>query len=418
MEGKQVKKLYILYILKILEKYSDCNHRLTQQDIIKLMEKEYGVSCERKTVSRNISDLADAGYEIERRDGGYYLDSRPFEDSELRLLIDSVIASRHIPARQAADLVDKLMGQSSVYFKNSLKHIYSLDKMEHEESNDLFWNLECIGEAIDRNRKIAFYYNKYGEDKKLHHTTEKEHVVNPYYIAIANGRYYLVANNDRYRDITHFRLEKISGARILEEARKPKEEIEEFKGGEGLSKHMVERVYMFSGSPCRVVMKVSPEGINDAIDWLGRDIRIEKKDGSVFFIKRTHQFFKFTVAQSRIADPLVREHLCRIFPAVFPDDVNTFVDQNPDQPCPEIPFLFEIAEGTVTGFNGILNGISDIFLIGKIAPGHFIHTLFICFYQFYESLGITLTCSFYKVFQRNPLLVFSVAHYSIIHPLF
>lgn len=279
MEGKQVKKLYILYILKILEKYSDCNHRLTQQDIIKLMEKEYGVSCERKTVSRNISDLADAGYEIERRDGGYYLDSRPFEDSELRLLIDSVIASRHIPARQAADLVDKLMGQSSVYFKNSLKHIYSLDKMEHEESNDLFWNLECIGEAIDRNRKIAFYYNKYGEDKKLHHTTEKEHVVNPYYIAIANGRYYLVANNDRYRDITHFRLEKISGARILKEARKPKEEIEEFKGGEGLSKHMVERVYMFSGSPCRVVMKVSPEGINDAIDWLGRDIRIEKKDG-------------------------------------------------------------------------------------------------------------------------------------------
>ena len=97
MEGRQIKKLYIIYILRILEKYSDYRHRLTQKDIIDLMERDYGVSCERKTVSRNIGDLADAGYEIERRDGGYYLDSRTFEDSELRLLIDSVLSSRHIP---------------------------------------------------------------------------------------------------------------------------------------------------------------------------------------------------------------------------------------------------------------------------------------------------------------------------------
>lgn len=279
MEGRQIKKLYIIYILRILEKYSDYRHRLTQKDIIDLMERDYGVSCERKTVSRNIGDLADAGYEIERRDGGYYLDSRTFEDSELRLLIDSVLSSRHIPEKQAADLIEKLMGQSSVYFKNSLRHIYSLEHSEHEESNDLFWNLECIGEAIDRNRKIAFYYNKYGPDKKLHHTTEREHVANPYYIAIANGRYYLVANNERYDDITHYRLEKISGVRILDEPRRPKEEIADFRGGEGLSGHMVERVYMFSGESCRVVMRVSPDGINDAIDWLGRDIRIEERDG-------------------------------------------------------------------------------------------------------------------------------------------
>ena len=85
MCGGQAKKLYIMYILEILKKYSDDRHRLRQQDIIDIMKKDYDVSCERKAVARNISDLQELGYDIET-DGGYYLAERDFEDSELRLL--------------------------------------------------------------------------------------------------------------------------------------------------------------------------------------------------------------------------------------------------------------------------------------------------------------------------------------------
>ena len=96
MERGEIKKLYILYILEILKRYSDADHRLTQQDIIRYMEKDYGAVCDRKTISRNIGDLMEAGYEIEHDRQGYYFDGRAFEDSELRLLIDSVMASRYI----------------------------------------------------------------------------------------------------------------------------------------------------------------------------------------------------------------------------------------------------------------------------------------------------------------------------------
>lgn len=274
MSSGQIKKLYILYILEILRKYSDFDHRLRQQDIIEHMKRDYGAVCDRKTVARNIGDLADAGYLIEHEGDGYYFDSRDFEDSELRLLIDSVLASRYIPRKQSAALIDKLIRQSSTHFKKRVQHIYSLDNLEREESSELFWNLECITEAIDENRQVAFYYNKYGSDKKLHRTTEKKHVVNPYYIVIANGKYYLVGNNDKYDDITHFRLERIGSAEILPTVRKPKENVTDFRDGQGLSKHMLEHVYMFSGPSERVILKVRPDGINDVIDWLGRDVGI------------------------------------------------------------------------------------------------------------------------------------------------
>ena len=73
MSRGEVKKLYIIYILEILKKYSDYDHKLKQQDIIDYMKKDYDVICERKTISRNLGDLMDAGYEIERDSEGYYL---------------------------------------------------------------------------------------------------------------------------------------------------------------------------------------------------------------------------------------------------------------------------------------------------------------------------------------------------------
>lgn len=264
----------------------------------------------------------EAGYEIEHDRQGYYFDGRTFEDSELRLLIDSVMASRYIPKKHADDLVSRLIEQSGVHFKKRIRHIYSLDNMERAERNELFWNLECIGDAIEDNRQIAFYYNKYGEDKKLHRTTERKHVVNPYYITIANGRYYLVGNNDKYSDITHFRMERISDVEILEDIRRPKEEITDFKDGPGLSKHMLEHVYMFSGPSVRVMLKVGADGINDCIDWLGRDVGIRKEDD--FFIVDTvtnKQAIKYWAVQfgekvEVLSPPDLREDIRRMVEAM------------------------------------------------------------------------------------------------------
>jgi hypothetical protein len=60
------------------------------------------VDCELKLVSRNIACLIEYGYEIETtKDNkkGYWLVNRDFDESELGLLVDSVLSSRYIPEK-------------------------------------------------------------------------------------------------------------------------------------------------------------------------------------------------------------------------------------------------------------------------------------------------------------------------------
>lgn len=297
MSSGQAKKLYIMYILEILKKYSDDRHRLKQQDIIDIMKKDYDVACERKAVARNISDLQELGYDIETG-GGYYLAERDFGDSELRLLIDSVLASKYIPANQAKDLIDRLAGQSNIYFKKQVRHVSNIEKMEHT-AGQLFYTIEVLSQAIEDNRKVKFFYNRYDETKTLKKTSREKHLVNPYQIVVANGRYYLIGNMDKYSNSTHFRVEKISDVEITDMSAKPVREVDEFQNGLNLPKHMAEHVYMFSGKSQLVRLRVSESGINDVIDWLGSDIQItrESKDTLLVDVTANPQAMKYWAVQ-------------------------------------------------------------------------------------------------------------------------
>ena len=140
MFAKSPKKLIIMNILDILKRYTDENHRLSQKEIQDILEREYDMTVERKAVKRNLMNLIEFGYNInysesvrifKDKDGkeqenvilsDFYLE-REFTDSELRLLIDSVLFSNHIPYKQDKELVDKLASLSNIYFKKRVNHI-------------------------------------------------------------------------------------------------------------------------------------------------------------------------------------------------------------------------------------------------------------------------------------------------------
>ena len=61
MDSLEPKKLALLRIWQILQKYSDFNHPLTQDEIVEILDRDYGISIERKAVSRNLSLLKEAG---------------------------------------------------------------------------------------------------------------------------------------------------------------------------------------------------------------------------------------------------------------------------------------------------------------------------------------------------------------------
>lgn len=277
MTNGQIKKLYIIQILEILKKYSDIDHPLIQRDIIDYMRRDYNVECERKAIGRNIENLRDVGYEIEYNNG-YYLVAREFEESELRFLVDSILASRYIPIRQAKDLIQKLTSQSNVYFKDKVKHISNIANMDHQETNEMFYTIDILSEAIAAKKQVRFFYRKYNLDKKLVNTSIDKHLVNPYQIILANGRYYLVGNMDKYDNVTHFRIERIWDIEMETSKRKDSKKVNELKQGFDLPKHMLEHIYMFSGESVTVTLRIDNEVIGDVIDWLGTEIDIAEED--------------------------------------------------------------------------------------------------------------------------------------------
>ena len=154
------KKLALLRIWQILQKHSDYNHPLTQEDIISYLYLEYGITMERKAVGKNIADLREAGIEIGSCRSGSYIDSREFEDSELRLLIDGVLQSKYITAKHSKDLIDRLCGLSNKYFRSHVKNVYSVNEWSKTENQAIFYNIDVIDEAIETGKMVQYDYHK------------------------------------------------------------------------------------------------------------------------------------------------------------------------------------------------------------------------------------------------------------------
>ena len=276
MDSLENKKLALIRILQILEKYSDEDHPLLQTDIAQHLEREYGIVIERKAIGRNLSLLKDLnnekGFEIESGHKGSYLAERTFTNAELRVLIDGVLSSRYISKKYSKDLIDKLCTLSNKYFLSHVKHITAVVDMDKTDNAQLFYNIELIDEAIEKRRQIRFQYNRYGADKKLHKT--HIHHLSPYQLIIQNQRYYLMGHNPYFEGISFFRLDHITNMSILKDKLEPLSKIPGYERGIDYKSFSAAHPYLFSDKPEWVELVTSEDMVDQVIDWFGTGINI------------------------------------------------------------------------------------------------------------------------------------------------
>lgn len=301
----QPKKMMALCILEILKKYSDEAHHMSQREIEEKLRSQYLMNVDRKSVKRNLMDLIDYGYdihydlvartnrntktgEIESNDilTNFYIENE-FTDGELRLLIDSLLFSKHIPAKQCKDLIEKIENLSTVYFKSNLKHISKVPS-DRTDNRQVFYNIEILDEAISKSKKVSFKYLSYDICRKQHAKTnscgsERIYVINPYQMAAKDGKYYLICNNDNFDTISNYRIDRITDIQILEEKRKPFPECEGSSGQAlNLEEYMKEHAYMFTADKVRARFIIEKHFINDVVDSFGKDVRFtELEDGRI-----------------------------------------------------------------------------------------------------------------------------------------
>lgn len=296
MSEKQPKKKTMFVMNDILNRYTDVNHTLSQKEIQDIMGNEYELPVERKSVKRNLMNLIECNENIyytetpretydkktkKMKDTSLLTDfyvERDFSDSELRLLIDSIVFSDHIPQNDKKSLIEKLEGLSNVYFKSRMGHVATA-KSKNDATNKLFYTIDILDEAISNGKQVKFHYDEYGTDKKLHHRkTEdgkvREYIINPYQIAAKGGKYYLICNYDKYDDIANYRLDRISDIEILETNAKPIKSLPGLENGFDLSKYMNEHIYMFADKTIRAKFIATKGVLNDVMDFFGTEAKI------------------------------------------------------------------------------------------------------------------------------------------------
>ncbi len=285
------KKMLALNILAILREYTDSDHRLSQKQIVELLESEYQMQVDRKSIKRNLMNLIDSGYDIEFTEtvrqtksgeieticSDWYI-NRDFEDSELRLLIDSLLFSNHIPTSHCRQLIDKLKGLSNRYFNTRIKHVHSLPEVK-STNRQLFYTIDVLDEAISRERQVQFNYGTYDIDGKLHprldaEGTTKGYRIDPYQMVAVNGRYYLICRYDPYDQLVYYRIDRILNIKILDTQVKPLRKLPGLSDGLDLPRHMAEHVYMFAGESVTVRFRVARSALVHVYDWFGDDVRL------------------------------------------------------------------------------------------------------------------------------------------------
>ena len=318
MCSKQPKKMVIFNILEILKKYSDADHKLTQLDIINYLKKDYDMTVDRKTVLRNINDLIDEGVDIdyEETDRGkgknkntirsnFYIHGN-FEDSELRLLIDGLLFSKYIPHRQCKELINKIENEGNYYFKSRVKHI-ALPEENVNVNRELFYNIDIIDEAINKNLKIEFNYLSYGIDKKPYirkdeDGNERIYKVSCVQMLATNNHYYLVCTDGKHSGVANYRVDRIINVKLTKEKGTDKKEVEHLRSTFNLPKHMMEHLYMYGNESGNVTFEFDAKILNDVIDWFGnninfRDLKNGKIEASTNVILESMKFWALQYAE-------------------------------------------------------------------------------------------------------------------------
>ncbi len=304
MNTENGKKVIILYILQILQKYTDVNHPMTQQQIAEKLRSDYGMEVNRSTVKRNVADLIDAGFAIEYREvnrthtdkrtgekeeNTIYTDlyyEHDFTESELHMVIDGLLFSRSVPHKQRRELIDKLGRLSSTHFNQRMNHMHCMSA-DSPQNSELFTNIEVLDEAITNGKQVEITYGYYGTDMKLHKGKgedgrEKRQVLNPYRMVASDGRYYLICNNDHHDSAANYRIDRMMDIRPLDTPAKPMRLVAGLEDGLKLQDYVYQNLNMFSGKAEKVEFLIQKSSVSVVIDFFGTHVKFfDRGDGTV-----------------------------------------------------------------------------------------------------------------------------------------
>lgn len=285
MAKSQNQKLKLLYLVDILERKTDEDHPMTTGQLIEELEK-YDISAERKSIYDDMEQLIRYGYDIvlnkSRTNGGYYMASRRFELAELKVLVDSVQASRFITPKKTRELIAKLEQLCSVHEEKQLKRqVYVLNRIK-ADNEQIFYNVDLIHGAIHNNKQISFQYYAWSTQKEMKLRRDgARYMVSPLGLTWDDENYYLVAFEDEKQEIRHYRVDKMKSIEMLDQERSEESGYRKFD----MASYGNKTFGMYGGNHEKVTLSFPESLIGVMIDRFGKNISLKKTDDTRYSVR-------------------------------------------------------------------------------------------------------------------------------------
>jgi len=273
------QKLKMMYLAKILMEKTDEEHTITVPEMISELAK-VGISAERKSIYDDLEYLGLFGYDIcsnKTRTTNYYIASRDFELPELKLLVDSVQASKFITKKKSMELIAKIEKLTSHENAKKLHRQVFVTNRAKTLNEHIYYNVDKIHDAIAQGKQITFKYfvidvNK----KKVYRKNGELYTESPVSLTWDDENYYLITYKEKYDSFTHYRVDKMENIEITENPRMlPEKEFD-------LSNYAKSTFQMFGGDETEVSIEFANDLVGVVFDRFGMDIPIIKKDENHF----------------------------------------------------------------------------------------------------------------------------------------
>ena len=270
------QKLKLLYIMKILTEQTDEEHPLTTAQIIDQLHG-MDISAERRSIYDDLEYLKHFGIDIcttKSKTTG------EFELPELKLLVDSVQASKFITKKKSAELISKIEKLTSrEYAKQLDRQVFIADRVK-TMNEKIYYNVDRIHEAIAANRQITFKYFDLDVNKnRVFRKNGEFYTESPAALTWADENYYLISYKEKYDSYAHYRVDKMDSVELSDKRRVLSDVPFD------LSAYAKTMFQMFGGELTEVKLKFKNELAGVVYDKFGIDVPIIRADDAHFICR-------------------------------------------------------------------------------------------------------------------------------------
>ncbi len=181
----------------------------------------------------------------------YYFSNRPCSVLELELVCDSIMSSKGIEYSLAKKLLKVVETMGGPDFKSGFKGVTYKKIPKVDYHSELCKSMPVIRNAIEQSKKITLQYG----------CKEEVFSLSPYFVVYGFDRYYLICH--RYKDITHYRIDRMHNVTISDE---PLVEIKEIVDDFSLPSYVMQHPRMMFGDVIEFIAIVDEQMLENMAD--------------------------------------------------------------------------------------------------------------------------------------------------------